>query len=132
MSIELFKLEKTQNRVWFDFGTSRRLLPYFHFGSEFFIEYDRDISIVPDSILVIPFLTNILPIAWVLDAEIILPEIDEDFYKSIPEIKRGYEEMYPMISFRGKVTPRRITRNTKNPKADLSPFSAEALMPTTL
>ena len=77
----------------------------------FFIEYDIDISSVPDSILVIPFLANILPIAWVLDEEIVISEIDAEFYNSIHKFKSGYINMYPMLNFRGSIKCRNIVKN---------------------
>lgn len=76
------------------------------------IEYSCDISNVPVSIAIIPLLTNILPISWIYDAEIIVPVCDEDFYNSISDFKRGYKTMYPMIHFGGKVTIKAFEKNS--------------------
>lgn len=76
----------------------------FNFGVEFFVEYSEDISRTPKDIAVIPFLCNVLPIAWVFDAEIVVDELDYDFYKHLAEIKEGYIKMYPRIKFGGKLT----------------------------
>lgn len=66
---------------------------------------------VPDSILVIPWLCNILPIAWLTDSEIIVDKLDKDFYMSIPEFKQGYIDMYPDCAFKGKVTVKELQDN---------------------
>lgn len=47
----------------------------------------------------IPFVCNILPIAWLYDAEIVLNALDEDFYRCIPDLRNGYVNMYPMLHF---------------------------------
>ena len=57
----------------------------------FFIEYSRDISSVPDGITIIPLLAQILPIAWLYNAEIIMQSCDKAFYDSIDEFKKGYK-----------------------------------------
>ena len=75
------------------------------------IEYSCDITNVPESIAIIPLLTNILPISWIYDAEIIVPVCDEDFYDSISDFKRGYKAMYPMIHFGGKMTIKALEKN---------------------
>ena len=80
--------------------------------NNFFTEYSIDISNVPESIAVIPFLANILPMAWVFDAEIYLPSIDRDFYESIPEFKKGYQDMYPMVDFGGSIIADKVVSNT--------------------
>lgn len=75
------------------------------------IEYSCDISNVPVSIAIIPLLTNILPISWIYDAEILVPVCDEDFYNSISDFKSGYKTMYPMIQFGGKMTVKTFEKN---------------------
>ena len=112
MSIKLKNIEKTENKIWYNFYVSQNIRKYFNFKSEFFIEYDINISSIPDSILVIPFLANILPIAWLVDEEIEIPEIDAEFYNSIEAFKKGYVNMYPMLRFMGGVKSKIIVNNS--------------------
>ncbi len=77
----------------------------------FRIDYSIDICNVPAEILLIPLMVNILPISWVCDAEIVVPICDEDFYNSISDIKRGYKNMYPMLSLNGKMTVKALEKN---------------------
>lgn len=76
------------------------------------IEYSCDLKNLPVGIAVLPFLANVLPVAWVYDAEIVVPLCDEDFYRSIPDFKQGYCDMYPMLTFGGKVTVGELQKNT--------------------
>lgn len=79
--------------------------------SVFEIRYDEDISTVPVSVAVIPFLANVLPIAWVYDAIIQVDELDEDFYEYIDDIKKGYKDMYPRVAFGGEIAARKLVKN---------------------
>lgn len=78
---------------------------------DFFIEYDMNVESVPNSIAIIPFICNVLPIAWLYDAEIHVDEIDEDFYNSVEGIKKGYIKMYPSVSFKGGLIANKIIKN---------------------
>ena len=82
---------------------------------EFSVSYSEEIDEVPESILVLPLLANFLPLAWLRNASIELPECDADFYDSIPEFKEGYSKMFPEASFRGIVTAGDLVRNVKKP-----------------
>lgn len=84
------------------------------FKKELSIEYDQNIEIVPDSVLVVPFLCNILPISWIYDATIKVKECDADFFKSIDEFKNGYINMYKRIKFLGKLDSEKLVNNKKN------------------
>lgn len=98
-----FVLEK--GRATIDFEVSNNLKTYFK-STTFWYKMEG-LKNVPKSIVVIPFVCNILPIAWLANSTIFLQELDVDFYKSIEEIKKGYINMYPMLSFNGLVFARK-------------------------
>lgn len=75
------------------------------------VEYSVDVSAVPQGIAVVPFLANLLPMAWVYDAEIAVPVCDKAFYDSIPQFKKGYQDMYPMMALRGTLTAEKLEEN---------------------
>lgn len=89
---------------------------------KFAIDYGLDVSDVPESVLIIPLLANVLPISWLCDAEIILNELESSFYDSIEEFKDGYKKMYPMLSFRGKLIPKNIRSHTPLTKSTAAMF----------
>lgn len=74
-------------------------------------EYSINIEYVPKSILVLPTVCVFLPVCWIFDAELDLNEIDEAFYDSIPNIKSGYESMYPDVIFSGKIKVKQMEKN---------------------
>lgn len=88
---------------------------YFRLENKFFVEYGEDVSSTPPSVAIIPMLCNVLPMAWVLDAEIIIDELDKDFFDRIDEIKRGYIEMMPRLKFAGELTFGRLVDNSCEP-----------------
>ena len=88
----------------------------FLFENVFYSSYKVNIEAVPNSIAIIPFLSNILPIAWFFDLNIKCKEIDKTFYEALPEIKKGYEEMYPLINFGGNLEVEKIVESENENK----------------
>lgn len=116
--IKIEHVEHDSGRIAVKFSTSDSLAKYFNPQHDFWCEYPQtDISSVPDGIAVIPFVANVLPIVWLTDAELVIPELDMTFFKAIPNIKKGYEEMYPMLDFRGEVTALKLTDNKHDMRA---------------
>lgn len=76
---------------------------YFRRKNKFTVDYGIDISEVPEGVLIIPFLANVLPISWLCDAKISVNEIERNFYESIDKFKNGYVAMYPTLSFAGEL-----------------------------
>lgn len=109
--VKLTKIQKKNNEVKYLYDLSDKLKKYIK-GNVMTIEYDYKIEDIPDSILIVPFLCNILPISWILDAIILIDEIDKSFYESIKEFKRGYIEMYPEINFLGELKADKIVKNS--------------------
>jgi len=72
------------------------------------IEYSESMEGVPQGLAAIPFLTNVLPIAWLSDAQIYVDEIDRSFFNSIGDFKKGYEQMYPGVEFRGELIAKQV------------------------
>ncbi len=106
------------NRLDIDFTVSKGLEQYFLPEHHFFAEYSCDISDVPPSVLVVPLLANLMPLAWLLDCVVWVNEIDRDFYRSLPNIKRGFQEMYPDFSFRGSLIPAYVVDNRYEPQRE--------------
>lgn len=112
--IRLFPPELKGGKINYLYEVYGKWKEGFCISSKFSIEYSIDISDVPESILIIPALCNILPISWVADAVIEVQECDEEFYNCIPEIKAGYINMYPQLYFGGVLKADRIVKNKSN------------------
>lgn len=110
--IFLDQIKKKGNTVCFSPAFTSDLIQYFS-GEDFSITYPFDVTAIPDSILAIPFVCNVLPLIWLTDSELHLKEIDEAFYNSIPEFKMGYIEMYPDAKFKGAVIAQNIIKSDR-------------------
>ena len=121
-SVILNKIIVEKNRLEYEYTASGLIKEYLNLDEKFFIEYSMDISDVPKSILVIPFLCNMLPISWVCDAEINVNEVDKAFFDSIKEFKQGYINMYPKVNFKGTLIANNIVDNSYIPSPKTASF----------
>lgn len=120
--IRLLSIKKEKNRVEYVFDVSDELKKFFT-NTEFFLEYYRDkerysIDALPDSILAIPFVCNILPITWITGSTLEIPELDKDFCNSVPRIKNGYKSMLPEIKLDGRLKVLSIVKNDVKKRAN--------------
>ena len=101
------KIEKVQivsnNTIELEFNVFGIAKEYFCLN-KFYAKYSCELENVPYGVAVIPFICNVLPIAWLTNSQIICDELDADFYDSIPQFKAGYKNMYPSLEFRGDFT----------------------------
>lgn len=100
--IYLRGIEKKNTILTYEYSATEGLSSFFS-DKPFQIEYPFSIMEVPDCIAAIPFVCSVLPLVWLSDAELHLPELDEDFFNCIPEVKKGYIGMYPNCSFEGRL-----------------------------
>lgn len=111
----IFKIKSVsvgKNRIDYDYEIRGEWSKFFNTEEKLFIEFSEEISALPESVAVLPLLGNILPVAWICDASVIVPSIDKSFYDSIPDFKKGYIEMHPKISFKGELKAGAVEQNT--------------------
>lgn len=121
LDIILTEIERKGRLVNYHFTTSREIAKYFTTDT-MFVEYDRDVSDVPDSILAIPFASSFLAVSWVLDCNLWVKEIDKTFYDGVFRIREAYREIYDHMPLKGRFAPAIVTRrklavSTQSPKA---------------
>lgn len=121
LTVKDIKINNNKVSVFYDVEGEWK--QYFTDAPCFWSEYQSEMTSVPKSVAVIPFLGTIITASWLLDAEIILDELDEDFYNCLPEVKMGYEKMYPHVTFGGKVTVKNIIKNSITGNKSASLFS---------
>ena len=122
--IKIFQPVISERTIKYVYEISGEWSEAFNLSENFFVEYSCNISNIPFGIAVIPFLCNILPIVWVYDADVYLEVCDKTFLESIPEFKKGYEDMYPMLEFKGNIHAENIEDNSqKDNKGAVSFFS---------
>lgn len=107
---------KDKNKLIFHYEISGEWKKFF--GEEnFFVEYDQDIKDVPDSIKIIPFLCNVLPIAWISQAEIQVQSIDLQFEQCTKELITMYQKMYPSLTMDFNLIAKQKEENTSHEPA---------------
>ncbi len=79
----------------------------------FFAVYDSDIDLrrMDESILIMPFILNIISIIWISGKDYYIESMDKDLYTSLQIIKRVFQRMYPKTSWEGNLIPRRLINN---------------------
>ena len=121
--LEIKNVQKKGNRIEYFYEASGKWKEFLNEKENMFIEYDYNIETVPESIAVVPFICNILPICWVFDLKIKVDVIDKKFYECIPEVKNGYTNMHPKIPMLGNIEINKIEENTYNPENTGALFS---------
>lgn len=114
--IVLNNIKVRENKLIYEYSVSENLKKFFNLDNEYIIEYylcDKPliISQVPENVLIIPFMCNILPVVWLSNAELIVKDVDADFFESINKFKQGYSEMYPEAKFLGRIQVEKIEHN---------------------
>ena len=110
LDIILSQIERKGHLVNYHFTVSRELEKFFK-SDTLFVEYDRDVTDVPDSILSIPFVSCLLAFSWVLDCNLWVREIDKTFYEYVPRIRDAYREIYDHFPLKGRFAPAILVNN---------------------
>ena len=117
-AMTVYPSEVSGNHIVFQYSVSGKWSSCFRTDESFEITYPFDIELVPESIRIIPFLSQVIPVSWVCDAEIRVPVCDRDFHDCLEEVKAGYRKMYPMMSFGGKLTVDSLEDNRKQEREE--------------
>jgi hypothetical protein len=107
------QFENGGKRIVYDYAVDRSVEKYFKKKPKLFAEYDVDVSLVPPGILAIPFLANVMPIAWFAGFDVFVDEADETFDRQLGELKREFAIHFPKIDpesklHAGKLMPHEI------------------------
>ena len=97
----------------------------FQFLDGFAIDWPFSIGEIPESIRIIPLLSQLLPVAWVTGADIFVPVCDQDYYEALDAVRDGYRKMYPMMSFGGAIAVDHLVKNhrVEQPKKTIACYS---------
>jgi hypothetical protein len=107
-----------RNRVIVPIDVSTPLKKYV--GDHFYFEYDASIEAVPPQLCMVSAAANLIPLAWAFDAELILPLLDTDFYRCLPDVKRGLANMFSELDFAGQIHVDELVETPREPVADAS------------
>jgi hypothetical protein len=117
--------EKTNKSLSFRMKFSAGMAKFFN-SDTFYVEYEDDVSDVSESILYIPVIANIAPVAWATGANVHLKEIDAAFLGALGAIRDVMKRMYPNFSCAGDICAERVVSNRFGHKGSAQLFTGGA------
>ncbi len=77
----------------------------------FTVEYDADIDLreLDFSIVITPFLLNVIPLLWLLGGSYKVDSMDGDLFSSLELVKEGFRAIYPDVPWEGQLIPETLT-----------------------
>ncbi|ELZ14350.1 hypothetical protein C479_00540 [Halovivax asiaticus JCM 14624] len=78
-------------------------------GDPFRVSYDRPIDDVPRSVLIIPVLSQLCPVAWARGGDVRAPVVDQRFARSLAAVRDALGDMHSFIAGGQLRAPRRRT-----------------------
>lgn len=115
------------NMVKYNFEVSADIKKYFT-TTTLFIEYDTDMTEIPQSILSVPFVSIFMAFAWITNSALWVDELDYTFYNAIPQIKSAYQDIYYHYPLTGRIVAANFKKNrlTNSKDSSLMLFSGGA------
>ncbi|MFK4785457.1 hypothetical protein [Fusobacterium sp. MFO224] len=113
--IILKSIQTSGKRVEINYKVEGKIRKFFR-EETFWMEFQENMEDVPEGILIIPFLGDVLPLVWVTDSKLVIDKIDKTFYESIQNIKKGYENMYPEMKFLGELEVKNVVDYSYEPQ----------------
>ena len=116
--VKLEQLKISKNRIDYYFTVSDNLQKYIGKENHMFVEYDEEIESLPQSILVIPFVANIMPLMWITNSVLWIEEIDRNYYDSLYRIRQAYQDMYFDYKLKGVLVSAKTIYNEYEKETD--------------
>lgn len=82
------RFENDGKKIIYDYEYDKTIAKFFSSKETFFVEFDIDVSDTPLSIAVVPFLANVLPIAWFAGFDVHVDETDAAFMQGMEIIRK--------------------------------------------
>ena len=99
------------NTIRFRLHVSRPLRKYF-LNDVSYVQYDGiDLKKVNNSLLAIPVLSMIAPIAWAVGADIHVAELDASYLQCLAKVKDVYRSVHTNFSFSGDISAEKVITN---------------------
>ncbi|WP_027391629.1 hypothetical protein [Aquimarina latercula] len=100
------------HKINYEYSVGANIQKLFTENELFYVKYQIDVSKTPLSIAVIPFLSNVLPMAWFAGFTIEIDEVDEDFYRAQEKIKQEFAKRDTSSSFEGTLVAKKLIKNS--------------------
>jgi hypothetical protein len=112
MKISVIDISANGNEVSYRLSYSRPVKKYF-FSDNYSVWYDKQIETasIPQSILAIPLVSVIAPVAWAIGADIEMEALDETYLRSLNDVRKVLTKWYSRFSTFGTLNVRNVVRN---------------------
>lgn len=97
LTLHKINFTNSGSKMTYQYSYDESLAKYFNDKEPFYVQYQEAITSVPESLAVIPFLANVMPIAWFVGFDVVVNELDETFYQSLQNLKAEFSKYYPQI-----------------------------------
>lgn len=114
--IVIENVEADSNVLRSEISFSPELRRFFR-GDDLFTEYSVDISDVPESVLAIPVLTQVCPVAWMQNADVYTPVLDSTLSESLGQVREALKQMYPSLIQGGDIHYRELAEGESGEKS---------------
>lgn len=124
-NIKVEKVNIKENIIHVDYTVSEDLQKFFNMENKFKIQYGENIEDVPEEIAIIPFVSNVLPIIWLTNSTLEIERLDENYFKSIEETRKAFQNIYKDAKFEGKIIVKKLVKTQdyiSNEKENCSVF----------
>lgn len=112
-TVNAIYFEDNGTKVCYEYSLSDGIKHLFQERNVFYAKYDRDVSQVPKSLLIIPLLGNIATISWFGGFKLIVDELDKDYLNSLEKLKAIFQKNYPSYKIKGEVVAKQVINNSK-------------------
>lgn len=101
-ALRLWSVTVHDGTISYDYSATGRLDRFFT-AEPFFAAYEEDVAHLPESILTIPWLANVCPVAWAAGADVTVPRLDAEFRDALYRVQEGMADLYPDLIEGGEV-----------------------------
>lgn len=123
LRLDTISLSNNGKRIAYQYTLSSSIKKYFNIEKQLYVSYDQDVSKVSDSLLVIPLLANVMPIAWFAGFDVYVAEVDETFYSSLQILRTQFMKHHSDIKLKGKLVTNKLVKNIVRGEESLLLFS---------
>ena len=110
--VERAWLSHDGRRINYSYKATGRAAKFFSGRPLLYAEYEVDLGDVPESILLIPLVANLAPIAWLAGVPLDVPTLDARFLAALGQVKAVFMKDYPEIS--GEDSPIQAETSVEN------------------
>lgn len=109
----LHNISYTDNgkKIIYEYSASSQIEKFFDKKKPVYSKYGIDVSTIPQSIAVIPFLSNMMPIAWHAGFTVEVDQVDEDFYDALLLIQKEFQKRESVSVTDSKLIAKKLVKN---------------------